>query len=241
MCLHQHLLRSSPASDGRPKLHLSFHGISTACCQVVILVHSRSVPARLHPYEPLLYGRLETLALNLLPGNQHSHGSVCVGLGTDELHELRAFAELRGVTCIGEMDVPGHSAAMISALPEAFGFPSAPTLGIANFANQTVIKRLQTLFDEIDTVLPSPFVAIGGDEVSFPAVSHLPEVLEALRSNGLSGVADLYRLFIVEMRSYAVSKNKTLRVWVREDTIFNQYVIIVSLKYDRIYHYWIFT
>ena len=155
-------------------------------------------------------------------------------MGTDELHELRAFAELRGVTCIGEMDVPGHSTAMISALPEVFGFPSAPTLGIANFANQTVISRLQTLFSEIDTVLPSPFVAIGGDEVSFPAVSHLPEVLEALRSNDLSGVADLYRLFIVEMRSYAVSKNKTLRVWVREDTTFNQYVIFVSLKYDRI-------
>jgi hexosaminidase len=132
------------------------------------------------------------------------------------------------------MDVPGHSTAMISALPEVFGFPSAPTLGIANFANQTVISRLQTLFSEIDTVLPSPFVAIGGDEVSFPAVSHLPEVLEALRSNDLSGVADLYRLFIVEMRSYAVSKNKTLRVWVREDTTFNQYVIFVSLKYDRI-------
>lgn len=140
-------------------------------------------------------------------------------LGTEELRELRDFAELRGVTCIGEMDVPGHSAAMISALPELFGFPSAPTLGIANFANKTVVKRLQTVFDEIDEVLPSPFVAIGGDEVSFPSVENLPEVLNALKQQSLSGVADLYRLFIVEMRSYAITKNKTLRVWVSDDLL----------------------
>lgn len=140
-------------------------------------------------------------------------------MGTEELHELREFAELRGVTCIGEMDVPGHSAAMISALPELFGFPSAPTLGIANFANETIVKRLQTIFNEIDDVLPSPFVAIGGDEVSFPSVENLPEVLDALKKHSLSGVSDLYRLFIVEMRNYAVSKNKTLRVWVSDDLL----------------------
>ena len=108
---------------------------------------------------------------------------------------------------------------MISALPQLFGFPSTPTLGIANFANQTVVKRLQTIFDEIDEVLPSPFVAIGGDEVSFPSVENLPQVLDALKEQSLSGVADLYRLFIVEMRSYAASKNKILRVWVSDDLL----------------------
>jgi len=97
---------------------------------------------------------------------------------------------------------------------DVFGFPSTPKLGIANFANATVIKRLQKLLDEIDEVLPSPFVAIGGDEVSFPAVENLPEVVAAVKERGLMGVGDLYRLFIVEMQAYAVSKNKTLRVWV---------------------------
>ena len=29
----------------------------------------------------------------------------------------------------------------------------------------------------------------------------------------MEGVSDLYRLFIVQMHTYAVSKNKTLRVW----------------------------
>ena len=150
----------------------------------------------------------------MILGNIHTQLD---GSGVEELRELRAFAELRGVTCIGEMDVPGHSAAMISAMPELFGFPSSPKLGIVNFANLTVAKRLQTIFDEIDDVLPSAFVAIGGDEVSFPSVENLPEVLDALNNQSLSGVSDLYRLFIVEMRSYAVSKNKTLRVWVSDD------------------------
>jgi hexosaminidase len=130
-----------------------------------------------------------------------------------DLKELKAFADLRGVTLLGEMDVPGHSTAMVDALPELFGFPSAPKLGVVNFANATVIARLQTLFDEIDAVFPSPYVAIGGDEVNFPAVEHLPEVVAALKEQNLAGVSDLYRRFIVQMHSYAVSKNKTLRVW----------------------------
>ena len=45
---------------------------------------------------------------------------------------------------------------------------------------------------------------IGGDEVSFPAVEHLPEVAAALKTHRLAAVSDLYRLFITTMQSYAV-------------------------------------
>jgi N-acetyl-beta-hexosaminidase len=45
-------------------------------------------------------------------------GLLCVLLQhAAELNELREFATLRGVTCVGEMDVPGHSTGLIAALP----------------------------------------------------------------------------------------------------------------------------
>jgi N-acetyl-beta-hexosaminidase len=111
------------------------------------------------------------------------------------------------------MDVPGHSTATVTALPTLFGFASAPTLGIVNFVNDSVILRLQEIFLEIDAVLPSPFFAIGGDEVDFAAVSSLPEVTTALKAKGYNSVVDLYRAFIVTMQTFAASHNKTLHVW----------------------------
>ena len=38
--------------------------------------------------------------------------------------------------------------------------------GIVNFVNDTVVKAVQTLFDEISAVFPSAYVHMGGDEVS---------------------------------------------------------------------------
>ena len=200
--LRRYLLRSPLAPDGRPKLYLPVHGIPAAGHEVVLFLHAGYLFAPDQPYPFMFCGCQIVLKCSARV------------VHTDELHELRKYAELRGVTCVGEMDVPGHSSAMISALPDMFGFSSAPTLGIVNFVNQTVIGRLQQLFDEIDEVLPSPFVAVGGDEVAFPSVENLPEVVDAVRRHSLNGASDLYRLFLVEMRSYAISKNKSLRVWV---------------------------
>ena len=70
----------------------------------------------------------------------------------------QTYAERRGVEIVWEMDVPGHSSAAVKALPELFGFPSAPSVGIVNFVDATVVARLQTLFDEIDAVFNSSFV-----------------------------------------------------------------------------------
>jgi len=44
----------------------------------------------------------------------------------EDLKELQAFASQRAVTIIGEMDVPGHSSGLVTALPEIFAFPSSP-------------------------------------------------------------------------------------------------------------------
>ena len=76
-----------------------------------------------------------------------------------------------------------------------------------------MVARLKTLFDEIDAVFRSPFLAMGGDEVSFDQLADLPEITAALKATNMTGVMDLYREFIAEMQRYAVAKNKTLRVW----------------------------
>ena len=132
-----------------------------------------------------------------------------------ELHELQAFATARGVTVIGEMDVPGHSSGLVDALPSVFGFRSlgAKQVGICDFGSDAVIAAIQTIFDEIAAVFPSSFVHCGGDEVSLPRVEGLPEVQAAIQRLGLNSTTDLYRRFISRMDAYAALNNRTLIVW----------------------------
>jgi hexosaminidase len=75
-----------------------------------------------------------------------------------DLHELQRFAAARGVAIIPEMDVPGHSGALVKTLPGDFGFQSKPGGGIIDFTNDTVIAAVQTLFDEMLAVFPSEYV-----------------------------------------------------------------------------------
>ena len=132
-----------------------------------------------------------------------------------ELTELQAYAAARGVTLVGEMDVPGHSSGMTSTLPGTFGFASlgAKQAGIVDFTNDTVIAAIQTIFDEISSVFASKYVHMGGDEVSLGKVANTPEVLAALKREKVPAASDLYRIFIGKMDTYAKSRNKTLLVW----------------------------
>lgn len=74
-----------------------------------------------------------------------------------ELQDLQSFAKLRNVEIIGEVDVPGHATSMIRSLPGVFAFSSKP-VGVVDFTNATVIRALQTIFDEIQAVFPSRYV-----------------------------------------------------------------------------------
>lgn len=114
---------------------------------------------------------------------------------------------------VGEIDVPGHSTALVNAYPEVFGFASKPALGIINFVNETTIAAIETLLDEIAAVFPSPIAHTGGDEVSLSELDDLPEIQAAISAHHVNNSYDLYRMFIARMHSYASSRNRTLHVW----------------------------
>lgn len=122
------------------------------------------------------------------------------------LHFHFKIGKVRGVTIIGEMDVPGHSSGIANVLPAVFGFPSQgqKQVGIVNLVNMSTIKALQTIFDEINAVFPSPYVHCGGDEVSFGTLDKLPEVQDAIKSFGFNSSTDVYRWFIAEMYEIAI-------------------------------------
>ena len=93
-----------------------------------------------------------------------------------DLEDLVAYADARGVTIIPEFDLPGHSARL-----KASGYlnPSATDADVASPANY---GRIQTIIDDMLSVFAStPYFHIGGDESS--AGASLIPFLEAMNGH----------------------------------------------------------
>lgn len=89
-----------------------------------------------------------------------------------EVSEIVTYALERHVTVIPEIDVPGHSSAILAAYPE-FGCSGATSevkefFGICQdvlCVKETTFEFLKDVFSELAQLFPGPYIHIGGDEV----------------------------------------------------------------------------
>lgn len=91
-----------------------------------------------------------------------------------DIRDIIAYANDRGITIIPEIDIPGHSRAAILALPELLQDPADYSLyrSIQNYPDNILSPALagtytfiQTVLEEVCELFPAPFVHIGADEV----------------------------------------------------------------------------
>jgi hexosaminidase len=105
------------------------------------------------------------------------------------VREIVGLGERLGITVLPEIDVPGHSFALLAALPElrdpaetgdyasVQGFPNN-CLNPAVEATYTVLGKV---FDELVELFPAKIIHIGADEVPLGAWSGSPLALAKLR------------------------------------------------------------
>lgn len=112
----------------------------------------------------------------------------------EEFEDLEAYAHVRGVTIIPELEVPGHSSILSRIYPDVFG--ESPT----DLARMTSSRAAITaLLDEMIQLFPSsPYVHIGGDEAYGVPV-------------------DLQRDLINELHDHLKAKGRRTLVWEGPD------------------------
>lgn len=143
----------------------------------------------------------------------------------EELKELEAYAQTRGVTIIPELEVPGHAQQFVEKYPELFGIENkAENPYIINMGNEEVYPALEKIIAEMISVFQaSPYFHIGGDEAYFKHVEDDPKVKAYMQANGLGDdVHELYRHFLVRMNEIVKSHGKQMGVWegfMREGTV----------------------
>ena len=142
----------------------------------------------------------------------------------DDLRELVAYAASRQILIVPEIEMPGHSLALLATYPdlscgggpfEIHPYPyevygSGPVLCAGNERTFTV---LEDVLAEVIETFPSPYIHIGGDEVSKGPWQGCPKCQARMKNEALKNYDELQSYFIKRIERFVRSKNRTLLGW----------------------------
>jgi hexosaminidase len=165
--------------------------------------------------------RSETMAGHYDGDNSRYDGIPYGGYYTKEdIRRVVAYAQARHITIVPEIEMPGHAQAAIAAYPE-LGNVSTPVevcrgWGI-NFdvynVEETTIRFMQNVLDEVLELFPSPFIHIGGDEVPKKQWEENPRMQERMRELGLKDEEELQSYFVRRMDAFLYARGRRLIGW----------------------------
>ncbi|MGM9752940.1 MAG: beta-N-acetylhexosaminidase [Candidatus Cryptobacteroides sp.] len=115
-----------------------------------------------------------------------------------ELREVVAYAAARGITIVPEIDLPGHTQAIVAAYPE-LGCTGGPyevrcTWGVSDdvicAGNEKNFTILKAILDEVMDIFPSEYIHIGGDECPKVRWEACPKCQKKIKELGLKDDAE---------------------------------------------------
>lgn len=139
-----------------------------------------------------------------------------------ELRDLVAHAMRLGIEVVPEIDIPGHSTALLTALPHLVdpGEPAGsyfPVQGYPNNALNPAVEAtydvLAAIFDEMVEIFPSPRLHVGGDEVAGDSWLASPLARALMERQGLAGTFELQAHFLRRVKELLTARGRILVGW----------------------------
>jgi hexosaminidase len=111
----------------------------------------------------------------------------------EEIREVVAYAAVRGITVVPEIDLPGHMLAALSAYPElgCTGGPYAAWTrwGVSDqvlcVGKESTFTFLEGVLSEVAALFPGKYIHIGGDECPKDEWKRCPDCQALIRALGL--------------------------------------------------------
>lgn len=139
----------------------------------------------------------------------------------DEVRDIVKYAAGRNIIIIPEIEMPGHSQAVLAAYP-SFGNTGGPyevrgTWGISkdilNPVNDSVFTFLEDVLIEVMDLFPSKYIHIGGDECLKDRWKESQQVQALIKKLGLKDEHALQSYFIQRIEKFVNSKGRSIIGW----------------------------
>jgi hexosaminidase len=132
----------------------------------------------------------------------------------EQLQELEAYAQACGVTLLPELDVPGHSRALLTALPNIVGCEGGKGGNDICPGRESTYVVMETLIGEMcDIFRATPNFHIGADESERNAWRACPHCRARMAAEGLENEEELYRYFIIRLNAIVRKHGRQTIVW----------------------------
>lgn len=145
----------------------------------------------------------------------------------EQVCEIVRYAQERHITVIPEIEMPGHTLALLAAYPE-LGCTGGPYEveghwgvfdDILCAGNDTAFRVVEDILDEVIQLFPSPYIHIGGDEAPKNRWQHCPKCQARIREQGirgdtlLSAEARLQGYFTNRIEQFVASRGRRIIGW----------------------------
>ena len=140
----------------------------------------------------------------------------------EDIKEIVAYAESRGITVVPEIEMPAHVMSAIAAYPELSCFqkpimvPSGGVWPITDIycpGKETTFEFLENVLLEVMELFPSRYIHVGGDEATKTNWEKCTDCKKRIQEEGLETVEELQSYFIRRMERFLSSKGRTLLGW----------------------------
>jgi hexosaminidase len=138
----------------------------------------------------------------------------------EQIKEIVAYAQKRGITIIPEIEMPGHAQSAIAAYPE-LGVTGEKIevwtrWGVSPYiynVEESTFEFLEGVLTEVAELFPGKYIHIGGDEAVKDQWKASTRVQKRMKELGLKDEAALQSYFINRIADFLRAKNKTIVGW----------------------------
>lgn len=141
----------------------------------------------------------------------------------EQIKDIVAYAAVRNVTVVPEIEMPGHVASAVASYPHLSCTQQAqlPMTGgnytnmSSNYCagNDSVFTFLEDVLTEVVDLFPSKYIHIGGDELDKGPWKKCARCQARIKTENLKNEEELQSYFIARIEKFLISKNRKMIGW----------------------------
>lgn len=139
----------------------------------------------------------------------------------EDMREIIAYAAVRNIEVIPEIDLPGHSLCMATMHPEilcdytrtnsaSYGYDTRSAFCASREENY---ELLADILGEVCELFPAEHIHIGGDEVDMSQWKRCPRCQALMRDNNMTNTTELQQYFMSRLTDILSQHDKKSAVW----------------------------